>query len=352
MSRILTYLANLLTLVATLILAWMLTVGIFYVVTSGGGVYSTIASVMPECGSEGRVDQTSYVASCSHDGPKAMHIDVYHQSKPILSVDVAATSAGLDLSWEHPYSNWERLSEYLGYSRRRGTLPVFTLSDSWWFTPFAKDINVTLPAGAIAPQLKQVLTESRDAAEIDMSDASRDTISERIASEIFTAVNWSTMSSNIATISLWDGRIQFVTLFMFWVSCISLVVGVGLPWARALGSSVIQLILYVGFFGTLAGMSGALEVLGNADLTNPLSKGTKLGPIGSQIALAINTTMYAVILFGAALMLDLWLRSIVEEELDATQNWINRRAVSVIRWSQRLLGGKRLGGKSKLKGAQ
>ncbi len=338
MARIITYLANFLTLVAGLVLAWVFTAGIFYVVTSGGNVYSSIASVERECESGGKIDKLSYIATCAPEGVEAMHIDIYHSSRPLLSINVVATAGGLDLKWEHSYSSWPRLTEYIGYSRRRGSLSVFTLSDSWWFTPFARDIEVTLPAGAIAPQLKQLLTESRDAAPVAMSDASRDAISDRIANEIFKASKWDAMSGRISAVSLWDGRIQFVTLLMFWIACISLLLGVGLPWARALGSSAIQLILYVGFYGTLMGMAGALEVLGNADLTNPLSKGTKLGPIGSQIALAINTTMYAVILFGTALMLDLWLRSIVEDELEETENVIKRWVLSFIRWYKNLLG--------------
>ena len=44
-------------------------------------------------------------------------------------------------------------------------------------------------------------------------------------------------------------------------------------------------------------MSLGLGILGNADLTDELSKGVSLGPIGSQIGLALNTTMFGVVLF-------------------------------------------------------
>ncbi|MGE3843355.1 MAG: hypothetical protein AB7I50_17430 [Vicinamibacterales bacterium] len=336
MFRIMQYLGNLVVLLLGLCLAWILSTAVFFVVTGGGSVYDSISTVARQCDSAGKVDETRYFASCSSSGPELMQLTIYHENDPLVFLEVQATGRSLELRWEHAYTSWPRLSEYLGMGRRRGALQVFTLSDSWSFTPYARDISVNVPAGAIAPQVKQLLTQSRDAAEIDMSDVTRDTLADRIADEIMAAANWGAMSENVNSVSLIDGRIQFVTLFVFFVACISLVAGVDLPWSRSLGSGVLQLILYVGFFGTLAGMSGALEVLGSADLTNPLSKGTRLGPIGSQIALAINTTMYAVILFGAALLLDFWLRSIVEEELEASQTRINRKVARAVAGVRRL----------------
>ncbi len=60
--------------------------------------------------------------------------------------------------------------------------------------------------------------------------------------------------------------------------CCFLTLGLSLVflWARDVTENAMKLIPYIGFFGTLLGMGAALAILGQANLSDPVSKAINL----------------------------------------------------------------------------
>jgi hypothetical protein len=59
----------------------------------------------------------------------------------------------------------------------------------------------------------------------------------------------------------------------------------------------VDLVPYVGFFGTIYGMAGALWYLGGIDLSDPIEKATKIGPITGNISLAMEASQLGILFF-------------------------------------------------------
>ncbi|WP_113479818.1 MotA/TolQ/ExbB proton channel family protein [Hyphomicrobiales bacterium] len=59
----------------------------------------------------------------------------------------------------------------------------------------------------------------------------------------------------------------------------------------------IDLVPYIGFFGTIYGMSEALWILGAIDISDPVEKATLIGPITGNISLAMETSQLGIIFF-------------------------------------------------------
>ncbi|UWM75849.1 MotA/TolQ/ExbB proton channel family protein [Rhizobium sp. WSM4643] len=67
--------------------------------------------------------------------------------------------------------------------------------------------------------------------------------------------------------------------------------------------TVVDLVPYVGFLGTIFGMGEALWVLGGIDISNSLQKATLIGPITGEISMAMKTSQLGIIFFlGASLL--------------------------------------------------
>jgi hypothetical protein len=97
---------------------------------------------------------------------------------------------------------------------------------------------------------------------------------------------------------------------------------------------IVELIPYIGFFGTILGMSLALWILGDIDISDTLQKATKIGPITGNISLAMEATQLGLIFFLFASFLIRLLRIIFEDapRLSAsarTQNGAEQEPVAV-----------------------
>ena len=131
-----------------------------------------------------------------------------------------------------------------------------------------------------------------------MDQAAGDAVARRLVDEITAGLDYARLEDVVDRVAYAFGPVQFLTLSTTYMTVFLLVVSLRMGWARGAAGITMNLIPYIGFFGTLLGMGSALGVLGEANLSDPVSKATNLGPIGSRLALAIETTKYALVCFG------------------------------------------------------
>lgn len=113
----------------------------------------------------------------------------------------------------------------------------------------------------------------------------------------------STIQQRSWWIRLVGGPVQFITLALGVATGTLLMLGLVIPRASFVAPQLAELIPFSGFFGTLLGMSRALDVFGVADISDDTSKALNLGQIGGQLSLAISTTIWAIICFGVVMLL-------------------------------------------------
>ncbi|MDQ0561726.1 biopolymer transport protein ExbB/TolQ [Rhizobium mesoamericanum] len=62
----------------------------------------------------------------------------------------------------------------------------------------------------------------------------------------------------------------------------------------------VDLVPYVGFFGTIYGIAQALWYLGGIDLSDPVAKATQIVPITGNISLAMEASQLGILFFLVA----------------------------------------------------
>ena len=130
-------------------------------------------------------------------------------------------------------------------------------------------------------------------------------MSSRLADEIVQRLSLEEVFARTERIQFALGPIQLLTLACFIAAVLAL--GASVKWndMQEVGKGLSEIIPYLGFLGTLIGMGGALGILGRANLADELSKATSLGPVGSQLSIAIQTTKYALVLFIVVKLIDI-----------------------------------------------
>ena len=220
----------------------------------------------------------------------------------------AARRIGYGFAWMHHGDAREgvvRLGGRAAVTNCR-VLVFFEPSPGW--APFARDAVMEIPRGALTPLIGMILQEATEGVSqggetVEFGGAVADGMTRRIASSVTQGLEYERLEKGLERIALMYGPIQFLSVGMAFVSVILLVASLWSWWARASVEIAMNLIPYIGFFGTLMGMGGALAVLGEANLSDPVSKAISLGPIGSRLALAIETTKWALICYGVVSVL-------------------------------------------------
>ncbi len=218
----------------------------------------------------------------------------------------------LAIGWEFDVNvTRPRLDKLYGKEARKGCVVVggytkgatLLLGDAAWLLPFARDVVINVPEGALRPVLKRLITS----AEIGLNKKSdlivTQALTERLSFEVRDALGLQEFVSTANQVAFWGGPVQFVSLFLAILASVLTVFSLVRGWARNAASECLSLIPYVGFFGTLLGMGAALLILGNTNLSDPISKSINLGPIGSKLSLAIETTKFALVCFGLGSLL-------------------------------------------------
>lgn len=169
-------------------------------------------------------------------------------------------------------------------------------------TPNARNVQFDTPLGSLVPLIESIIENSSKAAQATTEERFRNALVEKISDEMIDIFRLNGVEEDLKDIAFLYGPVQFVTLWLFVFTTSLLLLSIWARWAKDSAESTTGLIPYVGFFGTLLGMGGALSVLGKANLSDAASKAVNLGPIGNDLSVAIETTKYALILYGVAVL--------------------------------------------------
>lgn len=221
------------------------------------------------------------------------------ESFPLVEVIIERDIEGnaLKLKWEFAQDLIFGIEKAYGENEWFGEAAIVQYTRASAFAVGAWNTRYNIPPGAFSPYLKQILAKAFLIRETKIPDEAQARIANLIVNELGKSIDLKQVDSHAKSMSLYSGPIQFFTLLVFFVTFIFIIGSIRYRSLKPTVELLAPLILYVGFLGTLMGMSLGLGILGNADLTDELSKGVSLGPIGSQIGLALNTTMFGVVLF-------------------------------------------------------
>ena len=218
------------------------------------------------------------------------------------------------------------------------------------WAPHARDAVVNVPRGAVVPLIGMLLERaevgaSRVNGEADGASWDETIVSamtEGVAGRVTEFVGYENLEARLRVISFAFGPIQFITLQMAVLSVILLFASFWLGWARAAVEITINLIPTIGFLGTLVGMGDALLVLGGTNLADSVSKAVNLGPIGSRLAVAIDTTKWALCCYIVVSLLVLLRDSAVGSALrESGGRPVHRAKRRVVAWAGKVWGSRR-----------
>lgn len=302
------------------ILSWLGTTAIYFFWTDKGSVYDKLLT--PELSQRGpEVLSINGLAEKlrleSEVMPPRLILDAFVQKEWIVEFSVARTDnessvakqcspTGVDgylIQWEFAGDAFQKLEDFYGEGASVGCRFLLGFSETTSFAPFARNVRIDIPAGALSPLIEQTLRRGMLGSNVNMDAKLRRAMTERLSNEVAAFVRFSEIEHDLSRIAYLYGPIQFVTIALTIFSGFLIFATLVFSWARDAGEKALNLIPYVGFFGTLLGMGSALAILGDANLSDPLSKAINLGPIGSNLSLAIETTRLALVCFGLATLL-------------------------------------------------
>ena len=209
-----------------------------------------------------------------------------------------AARYGYGLWWQFSGDAFDRIRALYGSDAATGCRVLVAYEGATAWAPYARDATVSVPRGGMIPLMGMLLERSVEGLGGSMDQDAGDAMARRLVDEITTGLDYARLEDVVDRVAYEFGPVQFLTLSTTYMTVLLLVVSLKTGWARGAAGITMNLIPYIGFFGTLLGMGSALGVLGEANLSDPVSKATNLGPIGSRLALAIETTKYALVCFG------------------------------------------------------
>ena len=282
-------------------LSWWTTKQVFREMTDSGEIYSRVAKTPTEDFERYEtIEKLSYFAVW-RSVSRSLTLRIDGPDRYLMQLGARVSESEITLSWENAYSGWDRIQKYVGVKNRYGKETVIAFSEESKLLPFARDVTIKIPPGAIGPWVSLVLEGSLKGADLgNLEKDERKTLVNRLTAEILGATGIKQLGDNLTFVSLACGKVQFATLWLFFYAIVVMIVAVWWSRAEVLGATAADMIPYFGFFGTLLGMGGALGILGDADLSDSVSKAVNLGPIGSQLSLAIDTTKFALVLYVMA----------------------------------------------------
>jgi hypothetical protein len=312
--------SRVLAVIGLLVVGWLVAGLVYERWSVGGSVYRSdlLAALDLAESSNYRSDNLAFTLARNDEQQVVVQVFVNDAFATELRVFVKPDSDGLFLGWEHAFSNWQRVSLLFGKSSRYGEAEIASYSAPNWLFAGARDSSLSIPPGAFSPWVRKLVGQAIEAADGELKESASQGFLRRLTADLEANLPLARLADRISQRAFVLGRIQFVTLACFVCSIGCLMVSPFRPWSLVVAQALTDLIPYLGFFGTLLGMSGALGVLGRADLGSGVSKSINLGPVGSQLSLAIETTKFALILYMVATVL-LALREMVVQRRAAAR---------------------------------
>lgn len=314
------YIAITLTFLVGFALAWLITFFLFDQATRGGAIYHDSLSMDQTPYSNNRViiqGSEEYYDRFWMNKEGLYRYDIYiggttalviyigkvddveeHATKAHLASCDLGVTPGYAIYWSYSGTASRTLRELYGKSSTEGCRVIVGYSDEYALMPYARDVNLAIPKGAINPLIMLLLDQGTKGLKTSMDSKISKAMNVQLSYEIASKLRLEDLNKKIAEISFLYGPIQFSTVFLLFFCLVVLLASIFQPWALKVTEGMLDLVPYVGFFGTLLGMGAALGILGNANLSDPISKAISLGPIGSKLALAIETTKFALVCFA------------------------------------------------------
>lgn len=248
------------------------------------------------------------------------------------------------ISWRYGGGNTkENMLTLFGVDGEGGSAEIYLLSHGPWFTPFTRGVSVGIPSGSIGPVINKAINDGIIASGLSIEDKYLKAFATRISQELRSDLKIDESYQRIERYISTYGPVQYATLWLFYFFCYLVLVSFWFEWGKLAAEMASGLIPFVGFFGTLLGMSGSLGILGSTDLSDPVSKSINLGPIGSELGFAIRTTIFAFIFYAISFLIYVVRIAVYENEtfvaLNKSGSWVSRTVIRAYRFA--------VGGRSK-----
>lgn len=177
-----------------------------------------------------------------------------------------------------------------------------------WLFRYNRDIIFDRPIGPLRAEIKAYAADLSNQKNSGLSREDSKLVAARTAEIIDSCHGISTWAEKFPVIRMISGPIQEMILILCMFSILLIAFETVLATFRLTrGETAIEsaevfvdLVPYVGFFGTIYGMAGALWYLGGIDLSDPIEKATKIGPITGNISLAMEASQLGILFFLAA----------------------------------------------------
>lgn len=185
---------------------------------------------------------------------------------------------------------------------------LYEASGSFPFT----ETTIDLPYGALSQYVFDGFSKAVRAWGLEPDEEQLLTYADIVTNEVEARFDLSGIPERSRIAMILSGPTQPFTYLAALVALLLVWFETSRPSIRPLTDGVTDLIPFTGFFGTLVGVSGGLEVLGLSNVTDDVSKAMSLGKIGSSLGFAINTTILAIVVFGMVILLQYAIRSAFE----------------------------------------
>jgi hypothetical protein len=258
-----------------------------------------------------RLDQTLVL---SRDEKTGRGLTIFAQDVPIVFVNIKRTDSGIRVEWEYAYSLWEEIIRREGISSIRDGTSIISSSNSIVPLYVVKNVTIEVPSGTLSPLLQQMISYGIQRAKLEIEPNQISALVSSIRERLLHEEGFLTAYKRVTDSAFWVGEIQFLTLVSFIFFILLKLIGLFTYRLSQLCAFVLEVMPYLGFYGTLLGMGYALQILGFADISDSVRKAISLGPIGSQMGLAIETTKFALVFYLAGGLLG-QLLDIVSEKL-------------------------------------
>lgn len=294
---------RLLMLPGLLILAWYITGKFVYskMTSRGEAYYNSLITFKTDATSVKSIFDYTYIVRKNFKS-KSCTIIAESQSVPIWTAVSQLGPNSLQLTLETNPG----IAQSLPSLASKRTIEIVSLKDAGLLWPFNKDIQFERPTGPLAAEMRAVATKIASSTSSGLKPESASEIAEetvRFIDECHDLNNWGT---NHYFLRLISGPIEAAIIvlgvfcFLIFLAELSLALIFNVSttmYAVRASEEILDLIPYVGFFGTILGMSEALWILGKIDISDSLQKATQIGPITGNISLAMETSQLGLIFF-------------------------------------------------------
>jgi hypothetical protein len=308
--NLVTYSLGIVAVLISFALSWL----VYGWLSSWGGVYG-FKDIPTSQWEPFRLDQALVLL---RDDKSGRRITIYVQDVPIVFIDVRKSDSGMALYWEYAYSLWEEITRRDGVSSIRDKASIISSSNSVMPLYVVKNVTIEVPPGTLSPLLQQIISYGTQRAKVEIEPNQIVALVSSLRERVLHEEGFSIAYRRVTDSAFWAGEIQFLTLVSFVFFILLKLIGLFTYRLVELCAFVLEIMPYLGFYGTLLGMGYALQILGFADISDSVRKAISLGPIGSQMGLAVETTKFALVFYLAGGLVGHLLDIVTEKLRDET----------------------------------